>query len=186
MSDRSTENGKTFSDPVENPSAFQVTIINFFSNFKQHTFNIFLKPYIVWHIDPTANMSLNHTTDGDSMSIQYAQTTTHQRRTDLYPMSSSSRLMNSKKKWLRVNLPFFSKKWLTGRTSERNSCCGWRIEWSLGTWSNGWSSSVCDEPQLSLSVDICFSCFISFACWCNVYWSFRLYFFRSFSLMTSS
>ena len=112
MSDRSTENGKTFSDPVENPSAFQVTIINFVSNFKQHTFNIFLNPYIVWHIDPTANMSLNHTTDGDSMSIQYAQTTTHQPWTDLYPMFSSSRLMDSKKKGLRISLAFFQRYYL--------------------------------------------------------------------------
>ena len=73
-----------------------------------------------------------------------------------------------------------SKTKLTGRTSERNGCYGWRIEWSLENLSNGWSSIVCDELQVSLSVAICSSCFSSFVCWCYFCCIFRNYFFVPF------
>ena len=44
--------------------------------------------------------------------------------------------------------------------------------------SNGWSSTVCDELYLYLSVAICFSCLISFVCWCNI-----CCFFENFSFL---
>ena len=63
-------------------------------------------------------------------------------------------------------LHFFNKvptRW----TSERNSCYGWRVEWSLKTRSNGWNSGVFDELEMYLSVAIayCFSCLTYTVCW---------------------
>ena len=71
---------------------------------------------------PAALMSLNNTNDTYSMFNQYPQLTTQQPRTDSYPVFSSLRLMDSKRKGLRVSFAFFQKKLLTGRTNERNSC----------------------------------------------------------------
>ena len=45
---------------------------------------------------PAALMSLNDTNDRYSMSNQYPQPTTHQARTDSYPVLSSLRKMDSK------------------------------------------------------------------------------------------
>ena len=75
---------------------------------------------------------------------------------------------------------------LTGRTSERNSWYGWRVEWSLEAQSKGWSSTVCDELYLYLSVAVCFSCFFSFVCWCNICCFFERLLFCFFSLVTLS
>ena len=78
-----------------------------------------------------------------------------------------------------------SQKLLIVRTSERNSCYGWRVEWSLEARSNGWNSAVSDELYLHLSLVICFTCLISIVCWCNIccFWNFTLCF---FSFMTLS
>ena len=51
-------------------------------------------------------MSFNHSNDGDSISNQHPNTETHQPRTDMYPVFSSLRLMNSKKKEFRVGFAF--------------------------------------------------------------------------------
>ena len=65
-------------------------------------------------------MSLNHTNDIYSMSIQYPQPTIHQPRTDTYPVLSSLRRMDSKGKKLRVNFAFFQRNYLPdGRVNER-------------------------------------------------------------------
>ena len=89
---------------------------------EQDSSNIFLNPYNFWHMVPATLMSLNHTNDTYSMFNQYSQLTTQPPRTVSYPVFSSLRTMDSKRKGLRVSFAFFSRKLLTGRTNERNSC----------------------------------------------------------------
>ena len=68
---------------------------------------------------PAALMSLNHTIDRHSMSKQYPEPTTHQPRTDSYPVFSSLRRMDSKRKGLRVSFAFFQRNYLPdGRVNE--------------------------------------------------------------------
>ena len=55
---------------------------------KQQNSVIFLNPYNLWDMVPAALMSLNRINDRYSMSSQYPQATTHQPRTDSYPMFS--------------------------------------------------------------------------------------------------
>ena len=62
-SDRSTENGITFPDPVKNPNAFPATINIPVLLMQQHSSNIFLNPYNLWDMVPAALMSLSHTND---------------------------------------------------------------------------------------------------------------------------
>ena len=57
-------------------------------------------------------MSLNHTNDRYSLSNQYPQPTTHQPRTDPYPVFSSMRMTDSKRKGLCVSFAFFQRKYL--------------------------------------------------------------------------
>ena len=85
-------------------------------------------------MDPAAFKSLNHTNDRDSMSNQYPQTTTHRHRTDVYPVFSSLRTMNSKRKGLHVSFAFFQKKYLPdGRVKERVAT----VEELSGLWKPG-------------------------------------------------
>ena len=79
---------------------------------EQHSCNIFLSPYNFWDMVPATLMSLNHTNDNYSMSNQYHQPSTHQSRTDSYPVFSSLRTMDSKKKGLRLSLAFFQRNYL--------------------------------------------------------------------------
>ena len=68
---------------------------------------------------PADLMSLNHTNDRYSMSIQYPQPTTHQPRTISYPVFSSLRRMDSQRKGLRVSFAFFQRNYLPdGRVNE--------------------------------------------------------------------
>ena len=68
---------------------------------------------------PVALMSLNHTNDTYSMFNQYPQLTTQQPRTGSYPVFSSLRTMESKRKGLRVSFPFFQRNYLPdGRVNE--------------------------------------------------------------------
>ena len=86
---------------------------------KQHNCDISLNPYNLWDMVPAALMSLNHTNDRYSMSNQYPQPTTHQPRTDSYPVFSSLRRMDSQRKGLRVSLAFFQRNYLPdGRVNE--------------------------------------------------------------------
>ena len=86
---------------------------------EQHSSNIFLTPYILWDMSPAALTSLNHNNDRYSLSNQYLQPTTHQPRTDSYPVFSSLRTMNSKRKGLRVSFAFFQRNYLPdGRVNE--------------------------------------------------------------------
>ena len=61
---------------------------------------------------PAGLMSLNHTNDRYSMSNQYPQPTTHQPRTDSYPVFSSWRRMDSKRKGLCVSFAFVQQNYL--------------------------------------------------------------------------
>ena len=61
---------------------------------------------------PAALMLLNHTNDRYSMSNQYPQPSTHQPRTDSYPVFSSLRTRDSKRKRLRVSFTFFQRNYL--------------------------------------------------------------------------
>ena len=77
---------------------------------EQHSSNIFLNPYNLCDMVPAALTALDHTNDRYSMSNQYPQPTTHQPRTDSYPVLSSLRTMDSKRKGLRVSFAFFQRK----------------------------------------------------------------------------
>ena len=71
---------------------------------------------------PATLMSLNHTNDTYSMFNQYPQLTIQQPRTDSYPVFSSLRTMDSKRKGLRglrVSFAFFQRNYLPdGRMNE--------------------------------------------------------------------
>ena len=70
-------------------------------------------------MSPAALTSLNHNNDTYSISNQYPRPTTHQPRTDSYPVFSSMRTMNSKRKELRVSFAFFQRKYSPdGRVNE--------------------------------------------------------------------
>ena len=63
-------------------------------------------------MSPGALTSVNHNNDRFSISNQYPQPTTHQPRTDSYPVFSSLRTMNSKRKGLRVSFELFQRNYL--------------------------------------------------------------------------
>ena len=75
----------------------------------QHSSNIFLNPYKLWDMVPAGPMSLSHTNDTYSMFNQYPQPKTQQPRADSYPVFSSLRTMDSKRKGLRVSFAFFQR-----------------------------------------------------------------------------
>ena len=86
---------------------------------EQHSSNIFSNPYNSWDMVPAALMSLNHTSERYSMSNQYPQPTTHQPRTDSYPVFCSFRTTNSKKKGLRIGFAILQRDSLPdGRVNE--------------------------------------------------------------------
>ena len=50
---------------------------------EEHTSSIFLDPYNLGNIDPSAALPIKHTPDRELMSIQEPQASTHQPETDL-------------------------------------------------------------------------------------------------------
>ena len=87
---------------------------------EQHSSNISLNPQNLWVKVPAALLSLCHTNDTYSLFNQYPQTTTQQPSADSYPVFSSLRTMNSKRKGLRVSFAFFQRNYLPdGRMNER-------------------------------------------------------------------
>ena len=87
---------------------------------EQHSSNISLNPQNLWVKVPAALLSLCHTNDTYSLFNQYPQTTTQQPSADSYPVFSSLRTMNSKRKGLRVSFAFFHRNYLPdGRMNER-------------------------------------------------------------------
>ena len=86
---------------------------------EQYNSNIFLNRYNLWDMVRAALMSFNHTNDRYSMSNQYTQQSSHQPRTDSYPVFSSLRTMDSKRKGLCVSSAFFQRNYLPeGRVNE--------------------------------------------------------------------
>ena len=84
-----------------------------------HSFNFFMNPYNLWNLVPAALWSLCHTNDTYSLFNQYTQPTTQQLRADSYPVFSSLRTMNSKRKGLRVSFASFQRNYLPdGRMNE--------------------------------------------------------------------
>ena len=82
---------------------------------EQHRSNIVLNPQNLWDTVPASLMSLNHTNDTYSMFNQYPQLTTQQCRNDSYPMFSSLRTIDTKRKGFRVSFAFFQKNYLPDR-----------------------------------------------------------------------
>ena len=81
--------------------------------------NIILNPFNSWNLVPAAPLSLRHTNDTYSLFNQYPQPTTKQPRADSYPVFSTLRTMNSKRKGLRVSFAFFQRNYLPdGRMNE--------------------------------------------------------------------
>ena len=86
---------------------------------EQYNSKIFLNTYNLWDMVPAALMSPKQTNDRYSMSNQNPQPSTHQPRTDSYPVPSSLRKMDSKMKGLRVSFAFFQRNYLPdGRVNE--------------------------------------------------------------------
>ena len=86
---------------------------------EQYNSNIFLNTYNLWDMVPAVLMSPKHTNDRYSMSNEYPQPSTHQPRRDSFPVLSSLRTMDSKKKGLRVSFAFFQRNYLPdGRVNE--------------------------------------------------------------------
>ena len=101
---------------------------------ENHNTDISLNPYIFWYMVPAALMSLNHTNDRYSMSNKYPQPPTHQPRTDAYPVFSSLRMMDSKRKWLCVSFAFFQRNYPPdGRVNETVTT----VEELIDVWKPG-------------------------------------------------
>ena len=106
---------------------------------EQHNSNIFLNPYNLLDMVPAALLSLNHTYDRYSMSNQYPQPTTHQPRTDSYPVFSSLRRMDSQRKGLRVSFAFFQRNYLPdGRVNETVAM----VEELTDLWKSGATDGI--------------------------------------------
>ena len=118
-SGRSTENRITFSRSCEKPKCIPGNNQPNCSIDEHYISNIFLNPYNFWDMLPAALMSLNHANDRYSMSNHHPQATTHQPRTNSYPVFSSLRKMDSKRKGLRVSSAFFQRNYPPdGRVNE--------------------------------------------------------------------
>ena len=84
-----------------------------------HSSNIFMNRYNLWDLVPAALLSLCHINYTYSLFNQYRQPTAQQPRADSYPVFSSLRTMNSKRKGLRVSFAFFQRNYLPdGRLNE--------------------------------------------------------------------
>ena len=84
----------------------------------QQNSSILLKRYILWDMDTAALMSLNHTNDRYSLSNQSPQQTTHQHRTNSYPVFSSLRRMDSQTKGLHSTSVLHSYNEITYQADE--------------------------------------------------------------------
>ena len=107
-----------------------------------------------------SNIFLNRTIYGTWFQQLLCHSTTLMIDT-LCPISTlNQQLTNLEQTHIRCSLPcegwtskegilrqlcILSTKLPNRRTSERNSCYGWRVEWPLETRSDGWNSAVCDE-----------------------------------------
>ena len=144
-SERSTDNGITFPDPVKNSSAFPVTIgitvllmssitlISFWTRTIYGTwFQQLLCHSITLMIDTQCPIS--------TLNQQLTNLEQTHIRCVLYLAKNGQ-----SKEGIARQLCILSTKLPTRRTTEWNSYYGWRVEWSLETRSDGWNSAVCDE-----------------------------------------
>ena len=143
-SERSTENGIKFPHPVKNPSAFPATI-NMSVLLMSSLALIFSWPRTSY--GTCLQQLLRHSTT-IIIDTLYPISTLNQQLTNLeqthFRCSLHCERWTLKGKDCPSALRFF-KEIITGRTSEQNSCYGWRVEWSVETRSIGWDSAVCDE-----------------------------------------
>ena len=163
---KSTENRIPFLDPLRNSGAFQainkITVLLMSStpllSFWTHTI------YKTWF-----HQLLCHST---TLTIETLCPISTLNQHFTYLEKTHVRCSFHCERWtvkgeMARQLCFLSKKLLTGRKNQRNSCQGWRVEWSLEARRNGFISAVFDEP-LFLIVAICFSCFLCVVCCCNI------------------
>ena len=123
-------NSRSCEKPQCIPSNYQHTC----SVDEQHSSNIFLNPYKLLDMVPADLMSLNHTNDTYSMFNQYPQLTTQQPRTESYPVFSSLRTMDKKRRGLRVSFAFFQRNYLPdGQMNETVA----KVEELSGLWKPG-------------------------------------------------
>ena len=102
---------KNISRSFENPRGITSIDQHYNSIDNEHISNNFLNRYNSWDMDSTDFKSLNRTNNGHSSHNQYPQKTTHQSKTNYYPVFSSLRTMDSKKTGLRgVSFAFFQKR----------------------------------------------------------------------------
>ena len=138
---------------------------------EQHSSNIFLTPYILWDMSPAALASLNDNNDRYSISNQYPQPTTHQPRTDSYPVFSSLRMMESKRKGLSVRFAFFQKNYLSdGRVNKTVAT----VEELSDLWKPGAMDGI---PAFLMNYNFfkcsyCFSCSFHTVCSSNLWRNF--------------
>ena len=97
-------------------------------------------------------MSLNRTNDRYSISNQFSQPTTHQPKTDSFPVFSSMPTMDRRGKWLRVSLAFFQRNYLAdGRVNETVA--------TIEELSDLWKPGAMDEiPSFSMKFLISIVC----------------------------
>ena len=79
---------------------------------EQHTSNIVLNQYSLKDLDPAALVSFSLANVLDSLPNQYPQRANHQPRTGFYPVFSSLRPMDSKKKRLCVSFALFQRNYI--------------------------------------------------------------------------
>ena len=131
---------KSISRSCQNPKCIPSNDQRNCSIDQQLTTNIFLNSYNFWGLASAASLSFNHTNGKDSMLNQYTQTTSHQHRTKMYPAFSIFRLMDCKRKALRVSFFILSINLLKRRTTERNI-----RNWTNEELSDIWEPRAMDE-----------------------------------------
>ena len=73
---------------------------------KGHASNIFVDPYKLWDMDPAALSTLNYTPERNHMMFEFPQPSTHQPKTDIYPLFYSLGPLDDRWKELRVSFAF--------------------------------------------------------------------------------
>ena len=105
----------------------------------EHTSKIVVNRYKFWDLYAATLITLNHMTDGDTMSNQYPQITTHQPRTDVYLLFCLLRPMKRERerKWWRARFAFFQKKTSDEMDERTKQFLRLRIEELNDLWKPG-------------------------------------------------
>ena len=161
----------------------------------EHTSQIVVNRYKFWDLYAATLITLNHMTDGDTMSNQYPQITTHQPRTDVYLLFCLLRPMKRERERENdgaLGLHSSKKKLPTRWTRERNSSYGWGLRsWmKFGNRGQGMEVHHLWWNLVVLKCSLMFYCSICIVQWCNVFgvfWNFTvvvLFFSDDFELET--